>query len=67
MAMAMEESIPDPSMHVPTVEDVHHTVTYELVEGGTYEGARTKLADSDGYSYNVLVRRNPADVRAAES
>ncbi|XP_067024035.1 uncharacterized protein [Acropora muricata] len=33
-----------------------HKVTYQLVEGGT-KRAKTKLADSDGYTYNVQLRR----------
>lgn len=52
----MEETIADPRIHDQTVEDVRHPVTYQLIEAGT-KRARTKLADSDGYSYNLQVRR----------
>ena len=52
----MEESIPDPRIHDQTVEDVRNPVTYQLIEAGS-KRARTKLADSDGYTYNVQVRR----------
>ena len=48
----MEESIPQPRIHDHTTEDDPHEVTYQLVEGGT-KRAKTKLADSDGYTYNV--------------
>ena len=52
----MEESIMDPLIHDETVEDIPHVVTYQLVEAGT-KRAKTKLADSDGYTYNVQHRR----------
>ena len=52
----MEETIPDPRIHDQTVEDVRHPVPDQLKEAGT-KRARTKLADSDGYSYNLQVRR----------
>ena len=52
----MEESIADPRIQHQSEEDVPHEVTYQLVEAGT-KRARTKLADSDGYTYNVQHRR----------
>ena len=52
----MEESIADPHIHQQTEEGAPHEVTYQLVEAGT-KRARTKLADSDGYTYNVQLRR----------
>ena len=52
----MEESIADPHILHQTEEDVSHAVTYQLVEAGT-KRARTKLADSNGYTYNVQLRR----------
>ena len=54
----MEEShsIPQPRIDDHTTEDAPHEVTYQLVEGGT-KRAKTKLADSDGYTYNVQFRR----------
>ena len=57
----MEEShsIPQPRIHDHTTEDTPHEVTYQLVEGGT-KRAKTKLADSDGYTYNVQLRRASA-------
>ena len=33
-----------------------YRITYQLVEAGT-QRAKTKLVDSDGYSYNVKLRR----------
>jgi len=48
----MEESIADPHILHQTEEDVSHAVTYQLIEAGT-KRARTKLADSDGHTYNV--------------
>ena len=52
----MEESTLDPHVHDQTMDDVRHPVTYQLIEAGT-KRARTKLADSDGYTYNVQLRR----------
>ena len=52
----MEESIMDPRIHDETVEDIPHVVTYQLVEAGT-KRAKMKLADSDGYTYNVQHHR----------
>lgn len=52
----MEESIPHPRIHDHTTEDTSHEVTHQLVEGGT-KRAKTKLADSDGYTYNVQLCR----------
>ena len=46
----------DPLIHDETVEDIPHVVTYQLVEAGT-KHAKTELADSDGYTYNVQHRR----------
>lgn len=31
----MEETIADPRIHDQTVEDVRHSVTYQLIEAGT--------------------------------
>ena len=36
--------------------DVPHEVTYLLVEAGT-KRAKTKIADSEGYAYNVQLCR----------
>ena len=55
----MEESIPQPRIHDHTTEDAPHEVTYQLLEGRT-KRAKTKLADSDGYIYNVQLRRASA-------
>ena len=52
----VEESIADPHIHHQTEENVRNEVTYQLIEAGT-KRARTKLADSDGYTYNVQLRR----------
>lgn len=52
----MEETIADPRIHNQTVEDVRHLVTYQLIEAGM-KHAWTKLADGDGYSYNLQVCR----------
>ena len=51
----MEASYPDPSIHsIPEQES--YRVTYQQIEGGT-ERAKTKLVDSDGYSYNIKQKR----------
>lgn len=52
----MEESIVGPHIRHQTEEDVPHEVTYQLVEAGT-KRARTKFADSNGYTYNVQLGR----------
>ena len=50
----MEESIMDPRIHAETAEDnTPHVVTYQQVE---VKGARTKLLNSDGHTYNVHLR-----------
>lgn len=46
----------DPHIHHQTEKDIPHEVTYQLVEAGI-KRARTKLADSDGYTYNVQLCR----------
>ena len=48
-------SISDPRIQDLTADDPPE-LTYQLVEGGT-KRAKTKLADSDGYTYNVQLRR----------
>lgn len=51
----MEDSISDPRIQDPTVSE-SYAITFQLVDAGT-QLAKTKLVDSDGYSYNVKLRR----------
>ena len=51
----MEESLSDPSIQDLTGLE-SYKITYQLVEAGT-QRVKTKLVDSDGYSYNVKLRR----------
>ena len=50
-----EQSIAEPQTHA-TVDEEEYTVSYKLVEQGT-KRARTKLADSDGYTDKVKMHR----------
>ena len=52
----IEKSIPDPPIQSET-QDGPESLTFHLIEGGT-KRSKIKLADSDGYSYNVQLRRN---------
>ena len=52
--MLHESSIEEP--HVRDVEPTHHDVTYTVVDGATKRG-KTRLIDSQGYTYNVKRRR----------
>ena len=51
----MEDSISDPRIQDPTASE-SYAITFQLVDAGT-QRAKTKLVDSDGYSYNVKLRR----------
>ena len=51
----MEDSISDPSIQDLTRSE-SYTIIYQLVDAGT-QRAKTKLVDSDGYSYNVMLGR----------
>ena len=52
----IEESIPDPQIQSDT-QDVPRSLTFHLIEGGTKRSI-LNFGDSDGYSYNVQLRRN---------
>jgi hypothetical protein len=52
--MLHESSIEEP--HARDVEPTHHDVTYTVVDGATKRG-KTRLIDSQGYTYNVKRRR----------
>ena len=52
----VEESISDPRIQHQTVEDGPCKLSYQLVESGTKCG-KSKLADSEGYTYNVQIHR----------
>ncbi|CAB4027969.1 hypothetical protein pdam_00025431, partial, partial [Paramuricea clavata] len=51
--MLHESSIEEP--HVRDVEPTHHDVTYTVVDGATKRG-KSRLIDSQGYTYNVKRR-----------
>lgn len=51
----MEDSLSDPSIHDLTGSE-SYTITYQLVDAGTQQAKMKPLA-SDGYSYNVKLRR----------
>lgn len=51
----MEDSISDPRIQDPTGSE-SCAITFQLVDAGT-QRAKTKLVHSDGYSYNVKLRR----------